>query len=334
MLKVSFILPDATMPRTVYYDLFAAAVRRNRRYVEGAAAADICLPAEDIALETNWPRYGDQATAFVRGNFDQEKLNAYTEALGKLGRPICVLNMFPYVRWPQLTASCDDIFVADVSLAGFERLLNPRTVSMPALPVIAGPGTVGPKSVLASFRGIASHPCREKLCALHDGAAFRCEIADRTKYVGRVDAVAGAKDDSYADLMAASVFAFVPRGDALFSYRFLEAMSYGCIPVILSDNWVPPFDRTIAWNDIALHVPENGAPVLPQLLRAFEPQRIAAIQQAVVETYRTCFRNLDAIVETMFCELEIIMQPRSPALSAHTPRERTSPRWTPGPSPR
>ena len=100
--------------------------------------------------------------------------------------------------------------------------------------------------------------------------------------------MAGAKDDSYAELMAASAFAFIPRGDALFSYRLLEAMSYGCIPVILSDNWVLPFDRTIAWTDIALHVPENGVPLLPQLLRAFEPQRIAEIQQAVVGTYRAC----------------------------------------------
>ena len=33
------------------------------------------------------------------------------------------------------------------------------------------------------------------------------------------------------------MFAFVPRGDALFSYRLLEVMARGAIPVILSDGW-------------------------------------------------------------------------------------------------
>lgn len=320
-MKVSFVLSDESMPRTVYYDRFVAAVRRNPRYIEDAAAADIWLPAEDTALETNWPRYGDHATAFMRGTFESkirlsdsytDAFNAYAAALGRLDRPLCVVNMFPYNRWPQYSASRDDIFIADGNLAGYERLLNPRTISMPALPIVAGPATIGPKSVLASFRGMASHPCRERLLAINDGAAIRCEITDRAKYAGRIDAVAAAKDDSYADLMAASVFAFVPRGDALFSYRLLEAMSFGCIPVILSDNWILPFDRTIAWNEIALHAPENEVEALPQLLRAFEPRRMAAIQHTIVETYRACFANLDCIVETFFCELEMVKAAVSP----------------------
>jgi hypothetical protein len=311
-MKISLVLSDTTMPRTIYFERFAEALRRNPRYVDSPSDADICFPAEDIALETNWPRYGDQAGAFIRGRFDQDRLNAYTDALLSLRRPICIVSMFAHVRWPQLMAAREDIFIADVSLAGFERLLNPRTISMPALPVIIGPGSVTPKSLLASFRGIMSHPCRERLRTIHDRVSIRCEVADRTNYVGRVDAIAGAKDDSYADLMAASTFAFVPRGDALFSYRLLEAMSYGCIPVVLSDNWLLPFDRTIAWDEIALHVPESGVSMLPQLLRSFEPQRVVAIQQAVIETYRTCFANLDSIVENLLRELEIVMRAKRP----------------------
>lgn len=306
-MKISFAVPDPAMPRTVYYDLFCNAVRSNARFVEQAVAADICLPAEDIALETNWPRYGDQASAFLRGRFDGDRLNVYVNALSGYPGRLCVVNMHPFVRWPQLMAQRNSVIVADISLACWERLLNPRTISMPALPILAGPCEVAPKSVLASFRGIASHPCREGLRAIHDGTMIRCEFVDRVNHVGRIDATAGKTDTAYTELLAASTFAFVPRGDAMFSYRLLEAMSFGCIPVILSDNWVLPFDRTINWSLIGLHLSEKDAASLPALLRSFSTERISFIQQNVMRIYRRHFINLDAIVETLFGEIECCM---------------------------
>jgi len=76
MMKVSFAVPEPAMARTVYYELFSDAVRRNPRFVEDPAMADICLPAEDTAVETNWPRFGDQTSAYIRGGYDGEQLNA------------------------------------------------------------------------------------------------------------------------------------------------------------------------------------------------------------------------------------------------------------------
>jgi hypothetical protein len=305
-MKISFAAPDMAMPRTVYYDQFAEAVRRNPRFVTHSAEADICFPAEDISLETNWPRFGEQASAFVRGGLDWNRFNAYADVLLASRTGLCIVNMHPFVRWPQLMASRGDVFVADVSLPNWERLLNPRTISMPALPITVGPGVVTPKTVLASFRGTASHPCREKLRAIHDGAAIRCEFVDRSNHVGRIDAMSGKADGAYLEMLAASTFAFVPRGDALFSYRFLEAMSFGCIPVILSDNWVLPFDRTVRWTEIALHPTENDIPALPRSLRAFSPERIAAIQRGVIKSFRDHFSSLDAIVETLLREIELL----------------------------
>jgi hypothetical protein len=306
-MKISFAMPDPAMPRTVYYDLFCKAVRRNPRFVESAVAADICLPAEDIALETNWPRFGEQASAFLRGGFDGERLNAYANDLSAYQGRLCIVNMHPFVRWPQRMAQRNDVVVADISLASWERLLNPSTISMPALPILAGPCEVAPKSCLASFRGVASHPCREGLRAIHDGTSIRCEFVDRGNHVGRIDATAGKTDTIYTDLLAASTFAFVPRGDAMFSYRLLEAMSFGCIPIVLSDNWILPFDRTVEWSTIGLHLSEKDIPSLPSILRAISPQRIFSIQKNVVEIYRKRFIDLDAIVETLLQEIELCM---------------------------
>ena len=44
----------------------------------------------------------------------------------------------------------------------------------------------------------------------------------------------------YADLMAGSKFILCPRGSGTSSIRLFEAMRAGRVPVIISDNWVPP----------------------------------------------------------------------------------------------
>ena len=56
-MKISMTLEDASMPRTVYWQLFREALQRNPRYVADPLQADLLFPAEDTALETNWPRY-------------------------------------------------------------------------------------------------------------------------------------------------------------------------------------------------------------------------------------------------------------------------------------
>ncbi|CAE8618003.1 unnamed protein product, partial [Polarella glacialis] len=43
-------------------------------------------------------------------------------------------------------------------------------------------------------------------------------------------------------LMGNSRFCLVPRGRAAWSVRFFEALWAGCVPVLLSDYYEPPFD--------------------------------------------------------------------------------------------
>lgn len=303
-MKISLTLADESVPRTAYYDRFVAAVRAHAAFTPDETAADILLPAEDTALETNWPRYGNQASAYIRGVPDMARYNQYLDRLVAAARPLCIVNMHPFIRVPQLRVARPHTYVADGCLPIWERVLNPRTVSMPALPAVAPQGASRDKSVLASFRGVMSHPSRAALQKLHDGTDVICEIVPRDNHVGRLDATAGKNDAAFTELMAKSVFAFVPRGDALFSYRLLEAMAFGCIPIVLSDGWVLPFDRTIDWQQTALALPEATIPGLPLFLRSFSASRIAELQQNVQRAYARHFASLERIVDTLIGELE------------------------------
>ena len=146
-----------------------------------------------------------------------------------------------------------------------------------------------------SERRVDSHPCRRALARLHNGNTIIAELVDPTNHSGQIDADKGDVDPAYAALMEASIFAFVPRGDAEFSYRLLEAMSFGCIPIILSDGLVLPFDRLISWADISLHMPESRLSDIPAFLAQISPERIAAMQTGVQRVYQQHFVDIQQI---------------------------------------
>lgn len=75
---------------------------------------------------------------------------------------------------------------------------------------------------------------------------------------------------SYASLLQNSKFILCPRGYGVSTWRIYEAMRAGRVPVILSDDWIPPFG--IDWNSFSIRVAEKDVDSLPSLLREYEPK--------------------------------------------------------------
>ena len=68
--------------------------------------------------------------------------------------------------------------------------------------------------------------------------------------------------------MVNSRFTLCPRGAGTSTFRLFETMKAGRVPVILSDDWVPP--EGPAWSSFSITVPEHHVNRLPGILEAHE----------------------------------------------------------------
>ena len=68
----------------------------------------------------------------------------------------------------------------------------------------------------------------------------------------------------YDEILANSQFILCPRGRCPSSIRLFEAMRAGRVPVIISDDWVPP--ESVPWSEFALFVKESDIDQIPSIL--------------------------------------------------------------------
>ena len=104
--------------------------------------------------------------------------------------------------------------------------------------------------------------------------------------------------------MSNSTFCLIPRGRRLGSYRFLEALGSGCIPVVLSNDWVKPFSSVIDWSSIVIDGDERQLLNLPEILRSISWRKIARMRSACLKIYDKYFSSIEKIILTTIKILE------------------------------
>ena len=283
------------------------------------------IPVEDTAEETNWPRFGNPSSAYIRPRLTKDpegkiplniplKINDYIKTIadhsGKnSAKTFLLINMNPDRRLPLAFCHRKNVIVADGCLAEHERQINQKTISLPALSMIKAndfpiPGQE--RNIKVSFQGKLSHHCRHELMKIDNGEDIRIIGMSSSYHCGRIDAVEGIEDNFYTDLLDNSTFGIVARGDALFSYRLLETISRGAIPIIISDGWVLPFDRTIDWNSCSLRFHQEAINAIPFVVEKIEDARIMRLQSNSRKNYNKYLRRIELIMKTMLNEAQAI----------------------------
>lgn len=99
----------------------------------------------------------------------------------------------------------------------------------------------------------------------------------------------------FDDLMN-STFGLVPAGRGPSSFRLLEVLSAGSIPVVISDNFVLPFDSLIEWRRCAFVFPTSQVHRIVPTLRSLSKEEISHRQRYCLFIYREFLSSDDKIV--------------------------------------
>ncbi|VEL25933.1 unnamed protein product [Protopolystoma xenopodis] len=75
-------------------------------------------------------------------------------------------------------------------------------------------------------------------------------------------------------------------------------MKYGCIPVVIDNNFVLPFSEVLDWTRCSLKVRENQIDRLSGLLESFSQNEIKLLQTQVAFVFGRYMSSLQRIVDT------------------------------------
>ncbi|XVE97573.1 hypothetical protein REPUB_Repub03eG0031200 [Reevesia pubescens] len=99
------------------------------------------------------------------------------------------------------------------------------------------------------------------------------------KIFGNIPNVKGKMN--YIQYMKSSKYCLCPRGYEVNSPRVVEAIFYECVPVIISDNFVPPFFEVLNWESFAVFILEKDIPNLKKILLSIPEKRYRQMQVRV-----------------------------------------------------
>ncbi|XP_031247202.1 probable glycosyltransferase At5g03795 [Pistacia vera] len=138
-----------------------------------------------------------------------------------------------------------------------------KDVSLPQIlqPFALQDSNIGLKdrSILAFWAGYRNSKVRKQL--VHKWQNDK-ELDIQNNHIDKKNAIMVYRTKIYR-----SKFCICPRGSQVNSVRIADSIHYGCVPVILSDNYDLPFNDILDWNKFSLILKEDDVPRLKKLLK-------------------------------------------------------------------
>ncbi|KAI6190681.1 hypothetical protein M3Y97_00145100 [Aphelenchoides bicaudatus] len=90
---------------------------------------------------------------------------------------------------------------------------------------------------------------------------------------------------NYVDVLKHTTFTLIHDLVPGFQMIILDAMECGSIPVIISDEYLPPFHELLDWSRFSILLAKQNLQELPRILNSIQPELIVAMRQSVHSVY-------------------------------------------------
>nr|GEX67716.1 hypothetical protein [Tanacetum cinerariifolium] len=91
------------------------------------------------------------------------------------------------------------------------------------------------------------------------------------------------KGQNYTELLSQSKYCLCPSGYEVASARMTEAIHMGCIPVVIKNNYVLPYNDVLDWSQFSVQVPVDNIPDLKRILQDIPFSKYMEMQKKVME---------------------------------------------------
>ncbi|CAK0864425.1 unnamed protein product [Prorocentrum cordatum] len=120
-------------------------------------------------------------------------------------------------------------------------------------------------------------------------------------------------DLSYSTVLQRSQYCLVPDGHVPWTFRFLDVLHHGCVPVVVSESWHPPLHRILHWTDAqfpVLFVHPARVRGLHERLAMEEPATWSAMQRQTAALAAALDMRSDVFYELQLAELVLAVRDR------------------------
>ncbi len=257
----------------------------------------------DMDCWPHYPTYGGSETNFVSGTrakcrkINEKKFCEFLDTMDKEKTYVWINQFSDFDSETRPWDKCrrSNIYYTYIS---FGKTKHPNDIPVPTHTT---PNDKYPKSAAenehrcnsakldVSFRGQAKTPLRKKMLTFNSNiknAKFEVE----NKF--------GSTSKRMFELLENSKFGLVPRGHAMFSYRLMETMAMGVVPIIISDGWQLPFEDMLDWSEFSIRVREDDISTLSSVIEAHR-DRACEMSAKVYDVYHKYMATPKAIVEAI-----------------------------------
>ncbi|XP_024371298.1 uncharacterized protein [Physcomitrium patens] len=100
-----------------------------------------------------------------------------------------------------------------------------------------------------------------------------------------------------------TTFGLAPAGRSPASYRMLEVLSAGAIPVLVADNYVKPFETLIKWQRCLLQFPTSEIHRIVPTLRALSKKEVEMRQRYCQQIFQSVLKDDSTLMQSVMRSL-------------------------------